>query len=200
MRRRLALTSVVLCSLAAPAAAPAKEISKVAVCGQDKKCVTYDKGDFKNLIFLAEDAGPMDPPAAAAPWFRVRYTVDMREEGGGYDGWTVVYVPSADSIRAGDESAGFEWHALNPRTARVLKRATRHLQAFPGATLRKMDRKLPEVRVDEVYAPAPKEPATATTTGTPWGWIAGAAIGVAVLLLLAARTLRRRRRMEVAPT
>jgi hypothetical protein len=199
MRRLLALTSAAVCLLAVlPAAAPAKEISKVAVCGQDR-CVTYDEGDFGNLMFLAEDAGPTDPPAATAPWFRVRYTVDMREEGGGYDGWSVAYVPSAGSLRVGDESSGFAWVGLNPRTARVLKRATEDLQAFPAATLRGRDAKPLEARVDEVYTPASHRPAT-PSTATPWGWIATAAIGAVLLLILAARTVRRRRRIEVAPT
>ena len=27
-------------------------------------------------MFLAEDAGPTDPPAAAAAWYGVRFTVD----------------------------------------------------------------------------------------------------------------------------
>src|SRR4051812_25650145 len=92
--RRLALAAIALCALAFPAAAQAKEISKVAVCGQGDKCVTYDNTDFNNLTFLAGSAGPTDPPNAAAPWYRVRFTMDMRKEGGGLDRWTVAYVPS----------------------------------------------------------------------------------------------------------
>src|SRR5829696_6840403 len=130
MGRHLAAIAVVLGMLAAPAVASAKEISKVTVCGTTGHCTTYDKSDFKTLMFLAEDAGPTDPPAAAAPWNRVRFTVDGREHGGGYDGWTVAYVPSADSLRVRDEGGGFVWVAVNPRTAAVLKRAVRNLPAF----------------------------------------------------------------------
>src|SRR3954451_3475900 len=122
MRRHLAGIAVVFGALPAPAAAPAKEISKVAVCDTGGQCTTYDESDFKSLMFLVEDGGPTDPPAAAAPWYRVRFTVDMREEGGGHDSWTVAYVPSADSLRVRDEGGSFAWVALNPRTARVFER------------------------------------------------------------------------------
>jgi hypothetical protein len=203
MGRQLAAIAVVLGMLAAPAAAPAKEISKVSVCGTAGQCTTYDKSDFKSLMFLAEDAGPTDPPAAAAPWYRVQFTVDERDHGGGYNSWTVAYVPSADSLRVRDEGGDFAWVALNPRTAAVLKRAARNLRAFPKARLRGLRVTPPQAHVNEVFTPAAQ---TATTRGRidsvtmPWGWIAAGAIAAALVLLLVARTLRRRHHVEVAPT
>jgi hypothetical protein len=203
MGRQLAAIAVVLGVLAAPAAAPAKEISKVSVCGTAGQCTTYDKSDFKSLMFLAEDAGPTDPPAAAAPWYRVQFTVDERDHGGGYNSWTVAYVPSADSLRVRDEGGDFAWVALNPRTAAVLKRAARNLRAFPKARLRGLHVTPPQAHVNEVFTPAAQ---TATTRDRidsvtmPWGWIAAGAIAAALVLLLVARTLRRRHHVEVAPT
>jgi len=201
MRRLLPAIAVVLGVLAVPTIAPAKEISKVSVCGTASRCTTYDKSDFKSLMFLAEDGGPTDPPAAAAPWYRVRFTVDMREEGGGHDSWTVAYVPSADSLRVRDESGGFAWAALNPRTARVFKRAVRSLPAFPKARLRGLHVKPLQAQVDEVFSPAAQAAATRDGTesgSTPWGWIGGGALAPAlVFLVLLARTLRRRRHVEV---
>jgi hypothetical protein len=198
MRRQLAYIAFVVGVFAAPAVASAKEISKVSVCGTAGHCTAYDESDFKSLMFLVEDAGPTDPPAAAAPWYRVRFTVDMREEGGGHDSWTVAYVPSADSLRVRDEGGDFAWVALSSRTAAVFKRAVRNLPAFPKGRLRGLDVKLPQARVDEVVTPAQ----TALTRDridsgpTPWGWIAGGASAAAlVLLMLVARTLRRRRRV-----
>lgn len=133
MRRvHLVLFAVVLGLLALPASAPAKEVSEVQVCGSHD-CTTYDTSDFKSLMFLAQDAGPTDPPAAPAPWYRVRFTVDERENGGGYDRWTVAYVPSADRLRVRDDSGGFTWVALNPRAAAVFRRAARSLPALPRA-------------------------------------------------------------------
>jgi len=203
MRRHLACIAFVVGMFAAPAVAPAKEISKVSVCGTAGQCTSYDESDFKSLMFLAQDAGPTDPPAAAAPWYRVRFTVDMREEGGGYDSWTVAYVPSADSLRVRDEAGGFAWAALSSRTAAVFKRAVRSLPAFPKGRLRGLHVKPPQARVDEEYMPA-QTAATHDRIGsgtTPWGWIAGGvATAALVLLVLVARTLRRRRHVEVAPT
>jgi hypothetical protein len=201
MRHRLAPIAAVLGVLAAPAVAPAKEISKISVCGTAGQCTTYDKSDFKSLMFLAEDAGPTDPPAAAAPWYRVRFTVDEREHGGGYASWTVAYVPSADSLRVRDEASGFAWVALNPRAAAGLKRAVRDLPAFPKARLRGLHVEPPQAQVDEVFAPAAqtaaRDPIDSGTT--PWGWIAGAALAAALVLVTLARTLRRRRDVETAP-
>jgi hypothetical protein len=203
MKRHLAAITVVLGVLAAPAVAPAKEISKVSVCGTTGHCTTYDKSDFTNLMFLAEDAGPTDPPTAAAPWYRVRFTVDEREHGGGYDSWTVAYVPSADSLRVRAEGGGFTWVALNPRSAAALKRAVRSLPAFPKAKLLGLDVQPPQAQVDEVITPAAQTAATRDRIDsgtTPWGWIAGGALAAALVLLGIALTLRRRRQVEVAPT
>jgi hypothetical protein len=203
MRRHLACIAFVVGMFAVPAVASAKEISKVSVCGTAGQCTTYDESDFKSLMFLAEDAGPTDPPAAAAPWYRVRFTVDMREEGGGYDTWTVAYLPSADSLRVRDEAGDFAWAAVSSRTAAVFKRAVRNIPAFPKGRLRGLHVKPPQARVDEVFTPA-QTPATRDridSGAAPWGWIAGGALAAAlVLLVLVARTLRRRRHVEVAPT
>ena len=203
MGRHLAAIAVVLGVLAAPAVAPAKEISKVSVCGTTGQCTTYDESDFKSLMFLAGDAGPTDPPAAAAPFYRLRFTVDEREHGGGYDSWTVAYVPSSDSLRVRDEGGDFAWVALNARTAAVLKRAVRDLPAFPKTRLRGLHVEPPRAQVDEVFTPAARTAATRDRSDpgtTPWGWIAGGPLAVALVLLTVARTLRRRRYVEVAPT
>jgi hypothetical protein len=203
MGRHLAAIAVVLGVLAAPAVAPAKEISKVSVCGTTGECNTYDKSDFKSLMFLAEDGGPTDPPAAAAPWYRVRFTVDEREHGGGYESWTVAYVPSADSLRVRDEGGDFAWVALNPRTAAVLKRAARNLRAFPKARLRGLHVEPPRAQIDEVFTPAARTAATRERIDsgtTPWGWILGGGLAAALVLVAVAWTLRRQRHVDVAPT
>jgi MYXO-CTERM domain-containing protein len=203
MRRHLACIASAACVFVAPAVAQAKEISKVSVCGPSGQCTSYDESHFKSLMFLAEDAGPTDPPAAGAPWYRVRFTVDMRDDGGGHDSWTVAYVPSADSLRVRDEVGDFAWVALSPRTAAVFKRAVRSLPAFPKGRLRGLHVEPRQARVDEVFAPA----RTAATREridsgtTPWGWIAGgtALAAALVLLVLVAPALRRRRHVDAAP-
>jgi hypothetical protein len=193
MRRHLAALAGVLGVLIAPAVAPAKEISKVSVCGTAGQCETYDKSDFKSLTFLAEDSGPTDPPSGAAPWYRVRFTVDEREHGGGVESWTVAYVPSADTLRVRDESGEFAWVALNPRTAAVLERAVRNLPAFPSARLRGLDVEPPQAHVDAVFTPTAQAAAAPERTHagtTPWNWIAGGALVAALVLMTVAWTLR----------
>jgi hypothetical protein len=201
MKRRLAPIAAVLGLLVAPLAAPAKEISKVSVCGTAGHCTTYDSSNFKNLMFLAQDAGPTDPPAAAARWYRVTFTVDERDEGGGRASWTVAYVPSADSLRVRDEDRGFAWAALSPRTAAVFRRAVRALPAFPKARLRGLRAKPPQAQVDEVYPPSVQTAATRDPIdGNPqWGWIAGGATAAALVLAAGFGTLRRRRHVRMAP-
>ena len=192
-RRHAIAIATALGLLAAPAAAAAKEVSKVSVCGMDRTCVVYDGSDFKSLMFLADDAGPTDPPAAAAPWYRVRFTVDAREHGGGIESWTVAYVPSADTLRVREEGGDFAWVALAPRSAAVLERAVRRLPAFPTASLRGLEVEPPQVRVSEVvsFAARPHVKAGESAT-TPWAWVAGGALAATLVLLTVARTLRRR--------
>jgi len=200
MRRlHFPLFAVVLGMLAAPAAAPAKEVSEVQVCGSHGHCTAYDTSDFKSLMFLAQDAGPTDPPAAAAPWYRVRFTVDEREHGGGYARWTVGYVPSAGSLRVRD-NGGFTWVALTPRAAAALERAARALPALPAARLAGLSAEPPAASAGEPGAPAGQAAATSERTGgsAPWGWIAAAALGGALLLAALGRTVRRRRHVQPA--
>jgi len=201
MRRHLAVLAAVLAPLAAPAVAAAKEISQVSVCGTGGQCTTYDKSSRIDLMALAQDAGPTDPPRAAAPWYRVRFTVDEREHGGGLHSWTVAYVPSAGALRV-DEGRGFAWVALSPSTAAAFERAARDLPPFPETRLRGLDVEPPRAQVDAVYVPGAE---TAGDSGaTPWGWIAAGTIAAALvlvlLLLLLARSQRRPRPAEPTPT
>lgn len=192
MGRHLVAIAVVLGLLAAPAVTQAKEISKVSVCGTTGQCTTYDKSDFKTLMFLAEDAGPTDPPAAGAPWYRVRFTI---EHGGRHDSWTVAYVPSAGSLRVRDEVGDFAWAAPNPRTAAVLERAVRNLPALPKAQLRGLTAEPTQAQVAQTAATRDR----IDSGTTPWGWIAGGALAAALVLVTVAWTLRRRRHVDVAP-
>jgi hypothetical protein len=191
MRRPLAFAAVVLASLGVPAAAPAKEVSEVSVCGSGHQCTTYDRTDFKDLTFLAQDAGPADPPAAPAPWYRVRFTVDERADGGGHARWSVAYVPAADRLRVTDESGTGAWVALTPRAAAALRHAARGLPSFPAARLRGLDAGPPRPRVDAVYPPPARTAATSGTT--PWASPA-AAVAAALLIVAAVAAIRRRRR------
>jgi hypothetical protein len=193
MSRPLAIVIAVavLGLLGAPVAAPAKEVSEVSVCGTGHQCTTYDKTNFKDLTFLAQDAGPAEPPAAPAPWYRVRFTVDERAHGGGYARWSVAYVPAADRLRVTDESGTDAWVALTPRAAATLRRAARGVSPFPAARLRGMDAGPPRARVDAVYPPPARAAATSGTTS--WAWLA-AGVAAVLLMVAAVAAIRWRRR------
>jgi hypothetical protein len=201
MRRQLlALFAVILGMLSAPAAASAKEISQVQVCGSHGQCTTYDTSDFKSLMFMAQDAGPTDPPAAAAPWYRVRFTVDEREHGGGYERWTVGYVPSAGSLRVRDDAGGFTWVALTTRAAAALERAARAVPALPAARLTGVGAEPPAASAGEPGASADRAAATSERAGrsAPWDWIAAVTLAAALLLTALRRTVARRRHVHPA--
>ncbi|MDQ3875483.1 MAG: hypothetical protein M3322_08080 [Actinomycetota bacterium] len=203
MRRHLIAVLVFTAALAAPDVAVSKEISKVSVCGASGECTTYDKSDFNNLMFLADDAGPTAPPTAPAPWYRVWFTVDEREHGGGVESWTVAYVPSADTLRVRDDSGGFTWVALNPRSAAVLKRAARALPAFSKARLRGLEIEPLDTQSRDAPAPTAATPATPLQidSGTPpWEWIAGGLLAAALALATVTSTILRRRHAEATPS
>jgi hypothetical protein len=196
MRCLLLATVAVLAAIAAPPAAHAKEIAKVELCGQGGHCRAYDESDFKSLMFLAQDTGPTDPPAAAAPWYRVRFTVDEREHGGGLETWSVAYVPSAGLLRVRDEY-GFTWVGMNERAAGAFRRAARGLPSLPAAELRGAGGEPREARVDEVFRVAPE---SVDAARMPWGWIVAGAGGAALAAALLAGLMRRRRHVRAVLT
>jgi hypothetical protein len=193
MRHRLAPLVVVIGVLAAPALARAKELSEVSVCGARGECTTYDKSDFDSLMFLADDAGPTNPPASAAAWYRVRFTVDEREHGGGYDRWTVAYVPSADRLRVRDDGGDFTWVGMRPRAARVLRQAARTIPPLPAAQLDGLDVEPPQARVDEVVTSTADTAARGRSDSrtTPWAWILAGTLAASGVLGSVIRSVRR---------
>lgn len=187
MTRKLVPIALALGALAIPAAAAAKEISKVSVCGAAGKCTTYDKSDHKNLMIFAESRGPTDPPAEAASWYRVKLWMNHPGEGGGLEHWSVAYIPSAQSIRARTDS-GYEWLYLNPEGQRAFRQAISGIRGLPASQLEGIDVKPIQAQVDEVFNPAAEAAAAADQApagpadgGTPWGWILAAVAAAAIV-------------------
>jgi hypothetical protein len=180
-------------ALALAPAAAAKEVSKVEVCGTSG-CTSIPRDDLGAFM----DGGlPADPPAHAARWYTIRYTISP---GKGEDmkpfKFRNAYVPGANLLRERGEGSKFGWSEPSAAFVRAVRPAIREVTAFPAARLRGLDAKLPDVAVTETV-PAPADPPAATGDSTPWGWIVLA--GIAGAALLAAVALRVRRGQRRAP-
>jgi hypothetical protein len=152
---------VLLLALAVPAAAQAKEIAKVTVCGESD-CATLTRKDLSNeqLHTLAEAVGEADPPAAAAPWYRIEVTVRADRE---RFSWTQAYVPSEGLVRGESPAGEPVWMTILPDAEPLLEKVTAGLKPFPASRL---------TGLAEVEAP-PAQPAP--EDGAPWPWVALAA-------------------------
>jgi hypothetical protein len=138
---------------------------------------------------MVEGGYESDPPANAAPFFRVRFTVEIDE--GRTESFGVTYVPQARMIKAADDT----WMTPEPRVRRAFDRAVEGLEPFPARSLTGLDAPgLPEAVVDEVV-PAP-DPEPASADGTSWALPAG---GLALLTLVAAALVFRARRGPTRP-
>ena len=187
--RPLAVPLAVIALLAVPAAAPAKEISSVTVCGAGGKCAKVDRKHDKNLMALAESAAASEAPGKAAPFYRVRFGI--REPGVKTEHhWTVAWVPSMNLIGSNDGSGSWMWSEAGTEQAARLRGLAEGIDLLPARKLRGWEE--PAAQVAETI-PGPDDPAPAAATSTtPWGWIAGGALALlaAVALTARARTTR----------
>jgi hypothetical protein len=164
MRAQIAVLTLTA-ALALPAAAAAKEIQSVQACGADG-C-----DDVTNIASPAalDGGGRGNPPAGAAPFFRFKVAVKAGE---GRSGWSFLYVPSAQKVRADDGT----W--MNPTTASLhaLDRLVRGRQPLAAARL-------------APPAAAPSSPAAdSSVPAVAWAFgIAGAVALAACALILALR-------------
>jgi hypothetical protein len=170
MRAQIALLTTTA-ALALPATASAKEIVSMETCGASG-C-----DDVTALAAPAalDGGGRGNPPAQAAPFYRI--VVKVKTDSG-HEGFSFLYVPSAQKVKGDDGS----W--MNPTSAslRALDRIVRGRTPLPAARLA-----LPTPG----GAPAPPPPASSESVpAAVWAFgLAGAAALAACGLFL---ILRRR--------
>jgi hypothetical protein len=168
MRRTITLTTALFLLLAAPAAA--KEITAARICGSDGCSQVMDRA---TLAVLPEGGDPTDPPAGAAPFYKM--TLDIRADDA-TDSFTVLVVPSRNLMRGSEGT----WMPMGGEPARLFRQIAARHEAFPAA-------QLPGVRP----AGAPPK-ASPDADGPGWqGWASALVAGLAVLI--AAWYARRRR-------
>jgi hypothetical protein len=175
----------VLAALALPAAAGAKEITALDVCGTDGCTRIADRSVLRGFEQGSELAEA--PPVGRHRSYLLR--IRMRDEAGAArTGWTSLWIPSAHLIAFDDGQPGATFTPAPPALERALWSAAR------GHTARAARRfaapRAPAARVAEVV-PAPVRASARAGAGRPaLMWTGGAG----VLLLLAAGAWRARRR------
>jgi hypothetical protein len=167
-------------ALLLPAAAAAKEVTAVSVCGAHACTRLTDRASLDAFM----RAGGMAEEAPSTPQRSYLLRVRVSEPGSDYvDDWTSRWLPDAGVIASRDDTGGLLFTGVDAGLDRVLRRAVRGHAARPA---RRFVRRDTTPRVDEVVEPpaSPPKPAAADA-----GWSlspAWAAAGAALLLLAAA--------------
>jgi hypothetical protein len=200
--RRLLL--VVVAALVLPAAAQAKELTALAVCGPGD-CRDVDVSGFgHDAPFASDTNGP-----APGPYHRLDVEVD-----GQSSAWGLFYDPGTGLVAREDRPGTWVWSRLAPSLAESVKDTAKRVQPFPaprvsgarvgskrvsGSTYAALIRAdgpfvVPQTSEDAVTIPLGAGPEGGTHV--PWIPIGVAAAGVLILLVLARRRASSR---EVAP-
>ena len=170
--------------LAFPAAAAAKEVTAIDVCGANGCTRIADRSALRSFEQGSEMAAAA--PAGRQPSYLLR--IRMRErEGESVHGWTSRWLPSAGLIANEDGPGNFIFTPVEPKLERALRDAARGRTARAARTFANVE---PAAQVDEVVPP-PAATARADDGGgsPPFLWI-GVAVG---LLLVGGGAVRARR-------
>jgi hypothetical protein len=197
MRRLLCLLPLAALLLL-PAAAPAKEVGSLALCGEGE-CHGV-KGEAARRGF--EDGAMTAPgPRAPEPFLKLRVRIKAHE-GERIPGFSLDYLPRAGVLRSTDERGYAMFTRPAPALDSALRRAARGLERKPAAELGSLQRApVARAQVDEVFAPAGSGGSGAAGGGgVPWPVpVAGAAALALGLAALAGRRTRRRRAGRARP-
>jgi hypothetical protein len=124
-------------ALAAPAAAAAKNISSVKLCGASD-CATITNRDV--LQRWMESGGSLTAPPAISRYYRLEITVSAAP-GETFDNgktsitWSEWYVPATQAIRGTDEAGNASWSRQSGRAAAIFADAVRTVEPYPAPTI-----------------------------------------------------------------
>jgi hypothetical protein len=174
-------------AIAFPAAAAAKEVTRVDVCGADGCTRVNDHATMEAFM----QGGDMAQAGPARPQRSYLLKVYMREgTDKSHQAWTNHWLPAAGLIASEDSPGRFTFTSVGPKLERALRDAARGRQARAA---RRFGQKLrPVAQIDEVVpAPAAAKVSRAGdgSDGPPYLWI-----GVAAGLLLVGGGAARARR------
>jgi hypothetical protein len=182
--RRVFPIGLFLCLLLA-APTQAKEVLSATVCGANGCMTSRDHG---LIAGLAEGGDPVDPPAAAAPYFRVRLTIG-EENGKVLERFWTHFIPKGELIRGAD---GTWMPAPDAYTGALKKVVNPSMETYPATRLAKLLAGDQPAQVSSVAEPPPWRRARdgGGIAATTVGLVGGGALAVAGLLLFAARRRR----------
>jgi hypothetical protein len=184
MRTPLVLIAIAVAALGPAAAASAKEIDAVEVCGADG---CHDVTN-RTTMAITDGGAPTGWPDEATPFYRVKITIKA-EGGETAPGWSYVWVPAAEVIGLQDGT----WTNPPSTTVDELKRATRGIEPLPAAELALPE---PTPEATPAAAAAPVTPSDDDGGGPPtavWALIAAGALGLIALLARATASALGRR-------
>jgi hypothetical protein len=170
--------------LALPAAAGAKEVTAVTVCGAHACTRLTDHASLDAFMH----AGGMAEEAPSTPQRSYRLRVRVDEPGAGHiEDWTAYWLPDAGLLASRDDVGTLLFTGVDPALHDVLRRgAGEHAARAP----RRFVRRAPAVA--PASTPAPVRAAASSGDGAPS--LAWAGLGAVVLLAVAAGAARARRR------
>ena len=176
---QLLLLAIAAVALGPAAAASAKEIDKVKVCGADG---CHDVTDRASMAVT--DGGPPTAwPDEATPFYRIKISV-KGPEGEHVPGWSFLWVPAAELIAQEDGT----WTTPPSTTVDELKLLTRGVEPLPASKLEMPEPVAEETPADAVAPVSP--PGDGDGGGPPTAvWVLLAAGGLALIALLARATV-----------
>ena len=180
------LVIILVLALAFPAAAAAKEITRVDVCGVGG-CGHVTDEDAVQTFIEGDDMAAAAPRAAQRSYLLKVFVRD--DTGKAIQGWTSHWLPAAGVVAFQDGPGEFLFSPVGPKLERVLRDAARGREARAA---RRFGQKLrPVAQINEVVsAPAAAKVARAGDGGgPPYLWIGV----VAGLLLVGGGAARARR-------
>jgi hypothetical protein len=125
--RTIPLVVVAAAAMALAAPAVAKEIEEATVCGAGGCAQVAAKGNAHAML----DGGAITDAPKPAPFYRIRLGIG---DGSGkvFERFSILYVPSADRVRAMDGM----WVNTTATADRALDRVTRGRKPFPASRLK----------------------------------------------------------------
>ena len=171
------LAIIVALALAFPAAAAAKEVTSIDVCGTNGCTRLADRATLSAF----EEGSEMAASAPAGLERSYLLRIHMREgETGSTHGWTSRWLPSVGLIASEDGPGNFVFTPVGPKLERALRGAARGRTARAARRFAREER---VAQVDEVVRPATATASRAGAGGDGGGLPTLAWLGVAAGLL-----------------